>query len=353
MPNLHHRTHRAALNDVSDELALSMSTPPALRPRLLCSVAVALVAILIISGQYGNDPAFHTDFGVSWFGARSIIHGIDPYPLVGKGKPFEYAWPLVYPGTALVTLLPLGFLAERPAAMIFVGLSTFLLTLGLTRRGWYLLPLFATEAFMNSVRLGQWSIVLTAALFFPWLGVLSVVKPQASLPILAGTKNRATWIYAVLGGLSLLIVSVLLLPGWPREWWLLASSLQNVDPPITRFGGFLVLAVLLKWRRPESWLVLVLACLPQTPAWYGALPLFTIPGNFIEAVAMAGVAAVGGNLGAIFFEGADSAGELARFMGGLQVLTIYLPAVWLILRRPNEGNLPAWQAWAEAKNTAT
>ena len=314
-----------------------------LRRRILVSLAIGVVGALIVAEQYGTTLNFHTDFGVSWFGAKSMLHGIDPYPLVGRGLTYDYRWPLVYPGTALVVLIPFALLAEKTAAILFVGLSTSLLAFGLTRKSWHLLPLFATEAFMNSARLGQWSIVLTAALFFPWLAALSSAKPQASLPILAASRSRSTFIAAALGSIVLLLVSLILLPGWISEWYRLAAGLKNVNPPITRFGGFLILLVLVRYRRPESWLILALACLPQTPAWYGTLPLFTIPGAFVEAVMLAGVATLGGYIGAFVAPIPHSAAELAAYIGGLQVLTIYLPAVALVLRRPNEGELSAWR----------
>ncbi len=300
--------------------------------------------MVIIARQYGLDPNFHTDFGVAWFGARGILGGFDPYPLVGAGLPFNYRWPLVYPAPALVAVTPLALLSEKYAAMAFVGVSTFLLAFGATRRDWHLLPLFGTEAFMNSVRLGQWSIVLTAALFFPWLAVLTAAKPQAGIPILAGSTNRSAIVAAASGGVLLMVAGFILLPGWFPAWMKTIGTLQGIDPPITRFGGVLVLLCLLRWRRPEVWLILTLACMPQTPAWYSTLPLFVIPATLTESVLLAAAAAVGIIFVLTTYFNPESMAELNAFTGSVQIFTIYLPAVALILRRRNQGEPPAWQA---------
>jgi hypothetical protein len=323
--------------DLISEFAKFLRThtlaPPELPARVVVGILLGIVGASLIASQYQH--VVHTDFGVSWIGAKAILEGVDPYPLVGRGRPFDYGWPLVYPGTALVALLPFGLLTEKGAATIFVGVSTFLLAFGITRNGWYLLPIFATEAFTNSARLGQWNIILTAALFFPWLASLSVVKPQVGLPVLFGSRSIHSWAWAVLAGLFLLAVSFIVLPNWFREWLPLVRELKHMDPPITRFGGFLILLALLKWKRPEARLLLLLACMPQTPAWYGALPLFTIPKNFTESILLAVVASVGGYLGAWLVPSGLSENEFYSFLGSLYVLTMFLPALILVLLREN------------------
>ena len=109
-----------------------------------------------------------------------------------------------------------------------------------------------------------------------------------------------------------------------------------------RFGGFLVLLVLFRWRRPESWLLLVLACLPQSWGWYGALPVFTIPASLFQSLFLACAATVGSWLGALIVPKPGTAEDLYAWVGSLIVFTIYLPAVILILRRPNVGEGPGW-----------
>jgi hypothetical protein len=323
-------------------LKLALLEPPTTRSRLFVAALIGLVGAVIVHRQYSRAVNVHTDFGVVWFGARAIAHGVDPYSLIGPGRTFDYPWPLIYPATALVAVMPLAPFTEHLAACIFVGLSSFVLAFGVTKKGWHLLPLFATEAYANSARLGQWSMLFTAFLFFPSIGVILGAKPQAAFPLLASTTSRRGIWLAVAGGLILIAVSLTLQPNWPVRWIEEVRSYPYMDPPISRFGGPLVLLALVRWRRPEAWLIVALACMPQAPGWYNALPLFTIPAGLGEAVALASVATALGWIGATLIPQAISAPDYYAWLGGVIVVSVYLPATALVLRRPNRGPSAAW-----------
>ena len=315
---------------------------PARRDRLLAGLIGALIGGLLVHFQYAGKTDFHSDFGMVWYGAKALVNGDNPYALIGPGREFDYRWPLIYPATALAAVLPLSYLSEHAAAVIFVALSSGILAFAVTGRGWYLLPLFLTDAFVSAAKLGQWSILLTAGLFLPWVSFFAIAKPQASMPILAGSESRRPLFWALAGGLALLLVSLLLMPSWPGHWLAQVKLAENMEPPIMRFGGFVLFVILLRWRRPESWLLLVLACLPQSWGWYGTLPLFTIPANLFEAIFLAGIATVGSYFGVFIMPELTTAKEFYAWMGSFIVFTVYLPAAILILRRPNTGELPAW-----------
>lgn len=283
----------------------------------------------------------HSDFGMLWFGARALLRGIDPYSVIGPGKTFNYDWPLIYPGTALVAALPLAPFTEQWATAIFVGISAWLLAFGITRDGWYRVPLFITGAFISSVQLGQWSMLFTAALFLPLLAFLSIAKPQGALPILsASLEKRAPWA-AVIGMVTLLSISLVMSPHWIPRWLDAIGNTTAMEPPIMRLGGPLLLITLFRWRRPETWLLLTLAALPQSWGWYNTLPLFAIPGTFAESVVLAGTAMMGAWYADTQLE-ATSIDGLVRSVGAVIVITIYLPAALMILRRKNEGPSPFW-----------
>lgn len=322
--------------------AAAASREPSAQSRYVVASILGVFGALLILHQYGSKPGYHTDFGMLWFGARALINGLDPYPLIGPGRAFNYGWTLIYPLPGVVSIVPLSFFEERTAATLFVAISTALLAFGLTRDGWYRLPIFISEAFLSSAKLGQWSILLTAALFLPWLGIFAIAKPQSSLPVIAGSASRSVVVFAVAGGIVLFSISILLQPHWIAEWLAGVRNARHMEPPITRLAGFMVLLVLLKWRRPESWLVLTLACLPQSWGWYGTLPLFTVPSSFAQAVFLAGVAAVGGNIATMAMPANMSPDGFFYWAGSVVVITIYLPVVILILRRPNVGPGPAW-----------
>lgn len=316
--------------------------------RVVVALLIGLFGAFITLNQYGGKTGFHTDFGMLWYGARSLFHGVDPYPLIGPGRDFNYQWPLIYPLPAVVSVIPLAIFSERVAATVFVAVSSGLLSFGLSRDGWYRMPLFISEAFLSSARLGQWSILLTAALFLPWLATFAIAKPQSSIPVIAGSTSRRPIVFALIGGFLLLAISLIMQPHWIPEWFTGVRNAKHMEPPITRFAGFLVLLVLLKWRRSESLLVLTLACLPQSWGWYGTLPLFTVPSTFAQSVFLAGVAVIGGNVAAMVIPSHPTADGFYYWAGSVVMITIYLPAVILILRRPNDGtNSPWWMRIAK------
>lgn len=315
---------------------------PTRSSRLIVAGLVGIFGALITAGQYSGKVAFHSDFGMLWFGARALFHGVSPYPLIGPGREFNYMWPLIYPLPAVVSVMPLAIFTERVAATLFVGISSALLSFGLTRDGWYRMPLFISEAFLSSARLGQWPILITAALFLPWLATFAIAKPQSSIPVIAGSTSRKQIIFAIAGGLVLLAISTVLQPHWIPEWLAGVRNARHMEPPISRLAGLVILLVLLRWRRPESWLVLSLAALPQSWGWYGTLPLFTVPSTFAESVFMAGVATIGGNIAAMLMPDRFTPDAFYNWTATVIIITIYLPAVILILRRPNKGPAPAW-----------
>lgn len=320
-----------------------------LRYRIAISALLATFAAWLILQQYRMNPEFHSDFGLVWYGARALISGVDPYPLVGPGRTYDFGWPLYYPATSFVAAIPIAWLPESAAATLYVAVATFLLAFGITRRSWHLLPLFASEAFVSSARLGQWSLIFTAALFFPTLAALSLAKPQAALPILAASTRWRSFVAAILGGTVMIIASLILLPSWPAEWLRIVGNAEGLSMPITHFAGFMVLFVLLRWRRPESWLILVTACMPQSWGFYNTLVLFTIPGTLTEAVALLAIAAVGSGLGGFILPADLTKAGFYDWVGGIIVVSVYLPAVAIVLRRPNRGEMPAWLSWIVAR----
>ena len=320
------------------------SNRPTRLQRAIVAIAVATVAAALLAREYHRQPAYKSDFGIVWFGARTMLTGADPYDLIGPGKPYELGTPLLYPGTAFVAGIPFTVFSERAASLLFVSISTFLLAYGMTRRSWHLLPMFVTEAFGSSARLAQWSLLLTAAFFIPALSFLIPVKPQNGLPIVVGSFSRSTLRATLFGAMVLTAISLLLLPGWPEKWWSVLGTAHHMRPPVTRFGGPLVLLVLLRWRRWEAWLLLAVVCMPHTWGWYNVLPVFVIPATYREACVLALSSSAGAVLAGYLIQPGMS---LEGFQGAMIVATAYLPATLMVLRRPNSGPGPAWLPYAE------
>src|SRR4029079_7018721 len=79
------------------------------------------------------------------------------------------------------------------------------------------------------------------------------------------------------GGGVLLAATLLIQPSWPSEWLRNLHSMPPHPMPIQLPGGFLILLVLLRWRRPEARLMAAMACVPQLMYFADQLPLWLVP----------------------------------------------------------------------------
>jgi hypothetical protein len=325
---------------------------PSRRARTLVAAVIAtLAAYLIYNGYQSAPPGWHTDFALSWFGARSLLQHQDPYPLVGIGRAFGYQDPLVYPPTAFVAVIPLAPFPEYLASTFFVWISTALLVYGMTARSWHLLPIIPSFSFLVNVRTSQWTILTTAMLFLPALAFFSLTKPQFAVPVVVSAKGKESWYAAAVGSVALIGISLVLLPGWPLEWLnQVRHHTGNMHAPLTRPLGFLIPLVLLRWRRPEAWFVFLLAAMPQTWDYYNTLPLLALAATYREACALSLVSSIGGFVW-IWIGRSVAANwtELTLYGPAAIVLFAYLPVVYAILRRPNEGEGPLWLKWMLAR----
>jgi hypothetical protein len=134
---------------------------------------------------------------------------------------------------------------------------------------------------------GQWSPLLTAAAVIPSLSWLLAAKPSIGAALFSAFPSRQ----AVIGGVALVVVSLVLFPAWPGRWMeALGASIQV--PPVRSPGGFILLLALVRWRLPEARLLAALACVPQTIGLYDTLPLFLIPRTKWQGYALAGLSYV-------------------------------------------------------------
>ncbi|HEY4954995.1 MAG TPA: hypothetical protein VII02_08925 [Gemmatimonadaceae bacterium] len=317
---------------------------PIRKQRVIVATLIALVAGGVIFMRVLQFHQERTDFSQALFGARALLNHGDPYKLVGPGLVYDSKWPLMYPATAFVAAIPLSPLADRFAAAIFVAVCSFALAYGVTARSWHLLPMFASAAFLTSVQLAQWSVLMTAMLFIPWLAVFAAVKPQAALPVLLPSLSSAYLKAAAIGAVALLAVSLLLLPQWPAEWWSLVRGAQQFRAPIARPGGVVISLVLLRWRRREAWLVFLMALVPQSWAWYNVLMLLAIPVTYREACVLSVVSSIGA-IAAAYFAVGGTPREFDSTWGQAMVAFAYLPATIAVLRRPNiREAIAAWSS---------
>ena len=310
------------------------SRPPTLGARLAVALAVALATGAYAAGCLATRQVA-SDFEVWWQATRLLAAGVDPYTV----ERFTREWPfdgwLFYPLPALLATLPVAWLPMPAAGGVVAGASCGAIAWAVTGTGWWRLTLLLHPGVILALKVGQWTPLLTAAALLPALGALAAVKPTLGLGVLA---YRARWGPA-LAAAAFLLVSVAVLPTWPAEW---LANLERVEghpaPILTPMGAVLGLAVL-RWRTPEGRLLLTLACVPQLLFFADQLPLVLVARTRRELQLVVGAA-----LAATVGWGLTLApGDPYVARAGAWVMAgVYLPALAVVLRRPNRGDTPAW-----------
>jgi hypothetical protein len=191
---------------------------------------------------------------------------------------------------------------------------------------------------------GQWAPLICAAILAPSLGWVAVVKPTVGLaPLIASGKTRDQ-LRAIAVGVGLVIVSLVLMPTWPQRWW---QSLHG-GPQFSLLGhplGWVLLLAALRWRRPEARMLLTLAIVPHTISLCETVYLLLIPQGLRSLLVFCGLSFV---TFAVQRQTHTNLPEPAATTAMVQamrvpiILLLYLPALVLVLRRPNVGAVPSW-----------
>jgi hypothetical protein len=289
-----------------------------------------------------RDPTYVSDFDQLWVSARALMAGENPYQAVRSGFAGHgpLGFPLFYPLPAVVAAVPFALLHLVAARATFAALSMATFSYLLAGRGLFALTALLSAPAFLTVSLVQWSGWLACAAMVPWLGWALVCKPNAGLPVLTSAPStRAFAVSLVLSGL-LVMVAFALQPGWVADWRAALQGQPHFKPYLLRPGGFLLLLALLRWRRPEARWLAVLACVPATPGPQEALVFFSWDLSFRQLLVL-GLLSHGAMWAAVparqhgdFYSYVDVA-ALAN------LALIYVPMLVIILRRPNEGPVPA------------
>jgi hypothetical protein len=316
-------------------------TPPARVARLAVAAGIALVAALLTWVWATHTHGFH-DLEEVLVAARLVLDGRDPYPLIGPGSALYGTFPLYYPMPAVLLALPLAPLPPALARAAFAGVTFGAAAYGSTRERWYPLVALTSAAALVTLLLTQWSAALVASATVPALAWVAVVKPNLGIAVAATWTSRRQWVVGAAGALALLAVATLVRPEWWAGWLAATRRAPHVASLLTTPGGALLLLALLRWRRPEARLLAALAVVPHTPALYDALLLlFLVPRSRVQAIALSVLTWV-----QFMAEGWLRTGDTFEAMmavrGPMVVALVYLPCLAMVMRRPNEGPVPAW-----------
>src|SRR4029453_8462548 len=169
---------------------------------------------------------------------------------------------------------------------VFASVSAGLFAFALTRDNLDRWPVFISVSFMVNVELVQWSSLLAFAAMTPAMSWLACTKPNIGVAILAGASRGKTIAITAIGSAVLIALSFLILPSWLHSWVDNVRAAPHFRPPITRPGGFLLLAAALRWRRPEARFLCAMACTPLTPTFYDPVLLCVVTKTTREALVL-------------------------------------------------------------------
>jgi hypothetical protein len=241
---------------------------PSAGTRLAIAIMIGIVAGAVCLTPYLYRPG--GDFAY-WplRAARDILTGINPYSYQVED------WEVSYPLTAALIAIPFAPFRDDIAGAIFIGLSSAIMALALTKDGQYWrLFTFLSVPYISSVMTVQWGPLMVAAAVYPHLFPISLAKPQIGLAIVGYKKPAPIGI-----ALSIILVGLtfLIQPDWPLQWLASINEYRGFVPLMQPFG-FILLFALFRWRDPSARLLLLMAILPKR-AGYDMLPLWLIPNN--------------------------------------------------------------------------
>ena len=314
------------------------------RQRLAVSMLLGCVAGLMTARESARVPG-PRDFGQVWFAARSILDGVDPYPLVGPGLTYDWASPLVYPLTAALVAVPFAPFPQPLASLLFAALGAAFFAWALMEYGYGPLFGFFAYAVREAAAAAQWSLLFSASLVVAPLSFLLIAKPTIGAVMFFAQPRRL----AVVGAVLLCAAAIAIQPTWVADWLEAVQRYERQGAPHVPYrailsfpGGFLPLLCLARWRRPEARLLAAHVCVPITLMAYETVPLFLIPRTFWESAALVGLSYAQHHLTMMLTPVPWTHEAMTEVSGGLFVLLLYLPATAMVLRRPNEGPVPRY-----------
>lgn len=298
-------------------------------PRLVALVlALGFVLVCrIILYAFWSTPG--GDFDLLYASAGRLLRGETLYPLGSQWLP--------YPPPAVLLVLPFTAIPLELARPVFDVLIGWVFVYALWKyRGQSALLAVLSGAYLFALVHGQTTPLMVAASLVPALGFLLAVRPNTSVALWVAQPSRK----ALFGMVGFLALTLVVVPSWPREWWMaMPVDYTPWMPPIFRPFGALLLIAALRWNLPEGRLVLATALLPQSALPYELVALALIPASGWEmAIYLAGT----------WIAVADAAGAL-QLLGGagwtmtgwpVTLCAVYLPMLFLVLRRPGSKGGP-------------
>ncbi|GIV95731.1 MAG: hypothetical protein KatS3mg057_0388 [Herpetosiphonaceae bacterium] len=245
--------------------------------RLFFSIVAGLcgsvVCLIFRAAAHDNG-----DFWWSLHMAMAVLNGTDPYAGLREANMVAYPLPIAAVGLLFLWVPNIG------ASTMFVGISTGLLAYGALRdeTPWELGVLLSAP-YIIAVKYAQWGIIVLALGHLRFLLPVILIKPQIALPVALTRKPSLLGLILTAG---ILLLSFIILPDWPVRWLATVGSYQRVIPILVLPFGPLLFLALLRWRTPNSWLLVLMSVLPHR-AIYDLLSLWLLTRSWRQSLLLA------------------------------------------------------------------
>jgi hypothetical protein len=279
-----------------------------------------------------NPQFWAADFTFPWRAAGHLLAGRDPYEFMPRVPTYAESGPFPYPLTSAIVALPFARLSPPAAGGLFIGISFAVLAFALTRAKYWPLVTFLSAPAILTLTTTQWSPLILASVLLTGIGWIAAAKPNLGLVAFA---LKPQW-FTIIGGLLLCAVAFVLVPKWPLEWLehLKLATLTYRPVAMWPFGAVGLLG-LFRWRTFEGRALAAMTLVPVAPFHYDHLLLWLVPRSWQESLVLSACSWV-----SVIVMLATTPHDLTRdprLVQGIIVAGMYLPAVVMVLRRPNVG----------------
>jgi hypothetical protein len=301
--------------------------------RLAVATCFALLAGLVSWRAQYVAHAGGSDHVILQRAAQIFVSGGDPYQIGSSSHLPTLFWRFFYPLPSIVLGFPFMWLDPERAAIGFIVCSAFLLGFALTRDGLERVPIAFSVSFITAVQFAQSSPLILALALVPATRALSMLKPNLGLAVFAW---KPAWRH-VFVAVALFTLPLIVWPDWPRRWLISVRSSPMHHAPAMVGVGALALLSALRWRRPEARLLFAMTIVPHGLYFYDDLPLWLIAQTRRDAIALTVCSWLGWLAWNI-----TSTGPRVIDMQPWVTVSLYVPALIMVLARPNEGEVPIW-----------
>jgi hypothetical protein len=305
---------------------------------LALSIGIGCIMAVHVLLHQWRIPGWGSDLDQCFAGARALWAGTNPYSgaVIGPhGRVFVWPWRLYYPVPALILITPFTWMPATVARPVLMGVASAWLAYGLAGEDRWRLTALASGAMLNAVDSGTWEPLLVAAALTPGMAWLYLAKPNLGAALGAALRPSRAAAIGIGLGVLLLAASFAVRPSWLAEWRDALRSGEHIVPPALLPFGAIGLLALVRWKRADARLLAALTVVPQTLFPHAALPLFLIARTRLETLILVALSFVPFGVAYATAPITRTMAEQTLYVGTAIVCCGYLPALVMVLRRPN------------------